>query len=178
MSNKIIFKIDDTLISLINDYHGVEHSDIISYFGALCDNSLKCEANIINDKKRLTSSYSKKYKGMRYQTVQQASSDTYVWVLRGYYPDTKIPFKMTLFSYEQISFSSDSNKIILCKVLLGDKLKTTSIPFETIREYNEKIMEASLLEETLDGVEKIDYKLKKFKLMRPKGMPLLRKKKD
>ena len=39
-------------------------------------------------------------------------------------------------------------------------------------------MEASLLEENLDNVEKIDYKLKKFKCMRPKGMPLLSKKKD
>jgi predicted regulator of Ras-like GTPase activity (Roadblock/LC7/MglB family) len=47
-----MFKIDDTLVSLINDYHGVEHSDIISYFGALCESSLKCEANIINDKKK------------------------------------------------------------------------------------------------------------------------------
>ena len=170
----IDIKIDDTLISLINDYHSISHSEIISYFGTLCEHSLKCEANIMNDKKTLTSGYSKKQGKMLWFTrqINPCAETNHVWVLRGFYPDTKIPFKMSIVMFKQFG---STEKIYSCKVLMGNKTSITPISLDIIKEYNERVAEATLLD-TLEDVKDIEYKVKPFKCMRPKGMPLLKKK--
>jgi len=95
--------------------------------------------------------------------------DNKVYVLRGFYPDTHIPFKMTLVQFE-------ANLPARGKVMIGLKNHYTLIEEENINDYNEAISEAILLNGNVKDDSKVKYEYRKFKCMRPKGMELYHEK--
>jgi len=169
-------KIDDTLISLINDYHDVPTVEIICFFNDLAKQMGQLEGNIVNKnkvKRRMGVDKSGKYRWITEEATPDHARyyDYDAYAFRGYYPGSKIPFKMS-------GVKQGDWRVACWVVAIGDKNKTTSINRDELVELEEVMSDIILLDqvfpEDVNGV----YKKKTFRCMRPKGMPLLKKAKD
>lgn len=177
---KLHIKIDDIVLSLLNDYHNITPLEAIAFFSNLAKQSSEVEGNIVNKNKRMVKGYNRRYQKETYKTVKivQTSAPLFPWdaeptydaySLRGFYPETKIPFKLS--GVKQDSFA--------CFVVaLGNKNKVTKINMKEINSINEVVTEAILLDGKLEDISDDFYKVKNFKLQRPKGLPLLKKVKN
>lgn len=94
----------------------------------------------------------------------------HVWVTRGFYPGSKVPFKLSVVLNREFE-----DKTYFCKVVLGDKTKITRFNESEINSYQEEVTEAILLDKDIKKLDQIPYARKTFKCMRPKSVPLLKK---
>jgi len=179
------FKTDDLLLRLLRDYHDIDVSEAMSFFGERAVQMLDSEPNV-NEKSRSpmtfyvdqgnikkTVTFTHRYKkGQKFATHlnSMANSNNKIYVLRGFFPNTHLPFKMTLVKFEGIDMARG-------KITIGLKEHHTRIDSEDIDDYNEAITEAILLSTEVKGDEKVKYKYRAFKCMRPKGMKLYHEKK-
>lgn len=188
---KVHLVIDNIVIDLITDYHDLTHSQVVTYYRELISQSIESPGNIANETKCPKLLFRKKGQPI-YKTVKLdeatiiahqnyvynpfASPDNvphnFVWVVRGYYPGSKIPFKLSVVQHREFEPHD-----YFCKVVLGDKTKATRFNDEQINSYQEEVAEATLLDKDFKSLEQIPYNRKTFKCMRPKGIPLLKKSK-
>lgn len=138
--------VDDVLVFLINQYHNKSNSEIINFFFEMSSDALNYEPNVKN----------------RYK-----DQDKQIRVIRGFYPGTSMPFKLSVISFPSVTY---------CKVRLGGKDDAQSILDHQINEYRESAIDSMLLEDTsMASVKEIKYRPMKWKCMRLKGTPLLKK---
>jgi hypothetical protein len=181
-------KVDDLLLKLLKDYHEHDASDVMSFFGERAEEMLVSEPNIteksrspvthfIEGKTNKTVSFShkqnKQKKAVKFGTMLQPMEigRNRVYVLRGFYPNSNIPFKMTLVKFHDYPIARG-------KVKIGMKEHYTLFNEFDISTYNEMVSEAILLETKVSEENKIDYEYRKFKCMRPRGMELYHERKD
>lgn len=171
-------KIDDMLLSLLNDYHKLNASEVASFFGERAEEMMKSTPNItVKSKSHMTVYNATDGKTVNiparrhiYPTTNFASSND-VYVLRGYYPNTNIPFKMTL-----CRLKGELSSGCYGKVKLGNTGHHTSFTSDFIDKYNSEVAEAILLSSDTKEVKQIPYTYRKYKCMRPKEMSLYREK--
>lgn len=182
---KYSIKVDDLLLSMLKSYHDLDASEVISFFGERVNEMFESEPNITNKSKqpktlyldnvvKKTVTFGHKYKstqtGFNIKLHQMDVGENKVYVLRGYYPETHIPFKMTLVKFKDYAVAHG-------KVKIGLKDHHTKFDETEITEYNENVSEAILLEKEVEEEKKLQYEYRKFKCMRPKGMKLYHEKK-
>ena len=172
-SDKFKIKADDILIKLLNDYHQVDASETLSFFSERAKEMLECEPNIteksrrnlvVSDRNR-TVNHAPRHSGNK-----QFIRENKVYVLRGFYPDTHIPFKMTLVQFDGIGTARG-------KVILGLKEHHTRLEEKDIKIYEEAVAEALLLGSLISDELEVQYEYRNFKCMRPKGMELYHERK-
>lgn len=196
--------VDNIVMDLLCDYHNLTHSEIVSYYHGLIEQSIKAEGNIANDKKFPKFMFNKKGKAI-WKTVTvdptpvapvvavapvnpntqmpvfpwgvgglmgtpKEPLHNHVWVVRGFYPESKVPFKLSIVLNRDFE-----SKEYFCKVVLGDKTKATRFTEQQLNAYQEEVAEAILLDKDIKALEQIPYTRKTFKCMRPKTIPLLKK---
>ncbi len=166
--SRYAIKTDDILLKLLKDYHQIDTSEVMAFFGERAKEMLECEPNITEkcrqnrifiDKDRTRTVASK------VATNTNFLKENKVYVLRGFYPETNLPFKMTLVKFHDFPEAK-------AKVILGLKEHQTIIKEDSIKIYQEAVSEAILLDQQVANDAKIEYKERKFKGMRPKGMSL------
>lgn len=153
---KLNVRIDDTLISLISDYHGIKPIEVIATFSGYINSMLNNEGNI--------NEYNMMWKGDRLVRQKKTESDKQCYALRGYYPNTKVPFKIS---------GVNSHGYANFVVALGDKNRHTKFTQENLKKIEDIVAENILLDSKTDDDNL--YKQKNFKCMRPEGLPLLSK---
>lgn len=163
-------KIDDLLLRLLNDYHSIDASEVASFFSLRVKEMLKCEPNINENNKRNIVSYSHRHNKTQAVMAERHSNKQFVkknkvYVLRGFYPETHVPFKMTLVKFSEFDTAS-------AKVVIGLKEHYSTFNESKIKVYEEAVSEAILLSKEVDEAAKLDYKYRAFKAMRPKGVEL------
>lgn len=182
--NDYRLKVDDLLMKLLKDYHNIDASDVLSFFDERANEMFESEPNITNRSKKpvthfvnnKTETFAHKYKNKSTSAFKKhlANIDVgknKVYVLRGYYPETHIPFKMTLVKFHE-------QPTAISKVIIGLKEHHTRFNKKDISEYNNAVSEAILLSTEVKEDDKIKYEYRKFKCMKPKGMDLYHEKKD
>lgn len=167
-------KIDDTLLNLIKDYHDIEGYEVIAFFSDLAKQMRDLEGNIAN-KNKVRHTVGKRYKNTWITSkVHEADKKYYdydAYALRGFYPGTKIPFKMT--------GVKQKNWGLACwKVVIGNKDKSSNFNSKVLESIDELMSEAILLDEVNEDQVKQIYTHRTFRCMRPKGMPLFKKAKN
>ena len=178
--NAYNLKIDDLLISLLKSYHNVEVSDVVSFFGERVEEMRVSTPNITPNCKTSTTYFNSKLNKTVNMTHGKSDNKKYmsnfsvsapIHVLRGFYPETSIPFKMTLVSFD------DGNKIhSYAKVKIGNTQHHTAFWDKEVRSYNNAVSESILLSSDVKEEDKIKYSYRKYKCMRPKEMKLYREK--
>ena len=164
--NEYAIKVDDLLLRLLNDYHDVDASEVVSFFGSRAKEMLKCEPNINENNKRNVVAYSHRHnKTQAADCIKQFVKENKVYVLRGFYPETHIPFKMTLVKFNDFDTAR-------AKVIIGLKEHYSTFDEDKIKAYEDAVSEAILLSKEVDDTAKLDYKYRDFKAMRPKGIEL------
>lgn len=171
--------VDNLLLDLITDYHDVTHSEVINFYDDLIHEAITREGNIANDQRCPKFMFKKKGKDV-WNTVKPSVlpvkttwngtpiPHNHVWVIRGFYPNTKIPSKVSMVLNREMN-------AYFCKVTLGDKNKTTRFDSNDIGRYQNELADAILLDKDIKSLDPIKYKKCTFRCMKPKGMSLLKK---
>ena len=176
------------LLYMLKEYHDIDASDALTFFTERVAEMKGLPPNITSKSKR--SNFKAGLDGRTAQT-RAGYSASYVddgtvkfYVLRGFYPDSNIPFKVVA-SYstnKSIKFNPHSTEpipegmVLHAKVMIGMRPHWTAFNSRTIDKYKECVSESILLDQPVQESDKIDYKYRNFKCMRPKGMPLYREK--
>lgn len=183
--SKYVLKVDDLLLRLLKDYHNIDASEVSSFFGERASEMLACEPNITDRNKSpitmyipgikktvtFTHRYNKSNTAYKADLRDINTNGNKVYVLRGFYPDTHLPFKMTLVQF-------NGQPTARGKVMIGLKDQHVSIEEKDVSVYNDAISESILLGTEIKEEDKIEYQYRLFKCMRPKGMKLYKEKKD
>jgi hypothetical protein len=145
--SRINVRIDDLLIFLISEYHRHTNSEIINFFFEICLNAIKCDPNI---------------------KCRPTDTDRKIHVVRGFYPGSSIPFKISIVSFASYGVSS-------CRVKLGGKENYSSINNKEVKEYMDNTINEIILGEDAHEHEVINCNRFKWKCMRPSGIKLFKK---
>lgn len=178
--SKYNIKIDDMLMYLLKEYHSVDASEAISFFTDRVNEMRELPANITNKSRQPELKFSnldgrtiqKKWGGSRYH---DDNKDTKFYVLRGFYPDSNLPFKMVVV-YNNGTPPHPMLDPVHVKIIMGMKPHWSLVDSNQVKEYKNHVSEAILLGHEIDDDKKIKYKYRQFKCMRPKGMELYREK--
>lgn len=181
-------KIDDMLLYLLKEYHQVDASDALTFFTERVSEMKELEPNI-NAKSRRPNI---KYTNIDNRTTQgrfgtrnyDDDGTAKFYVLRGFYPDSNLPFKMVVVystdkTYNNSSFigcKPEPGEVLHVKVMIGMRPHWSIIDSQSIDKYKEDVSEAILLDQPVREENKIKYKYRNFKCMRPRGMELYREK--
>lgn len=195
VKGNVHLRVDDIILSLLSDYHGISPVEAIDYFRTLAKQMTEVDGNIVNKNRASVRTRKTKYfkNGWRTVTKQKydkaanytsvanpfgnqrsfedaiASYDAYS--LRGFYPGSKVPFKMSGVKQKDASIS--------CFVIkMGNKDKQTKFNVNKLSELDQIMADAVLLDEKPHNIAPDYYKVKSFRCQRPKGLPLLKKAKD
>jgi len=169
-------KIDDMLLYLLKEYHQIDASDAMVFFTDRVEEMRELPANITEKSRRPEI----KVAGLDGRTVQgrygrsgyDKDDNAKFYVLRGFFPDTNIPFKMVTV-YNKVSAHPMLDPVHV-KVMIGMRPHWSSINSSSVDRYKDHVSEAILLDQQPMESEKIQYKYRGFKCMRPKGMELYR----
>lgn len=171
--NRIHLKLDDTLINLLQDYHDISPAEAITFFHGMAKDMMENEGNVVNSTKYSEKLFTRANGTTAWKSKAQNSpipfTETFdAYALRGFYPNSKIPFKL---SGVKANFGC-------CFVAsIGNKNKNQSVHPEGLDKLEEIVSESILLDVDPSDIEQTIYKTKTFRCMRPKGMPLLKKSK-
>jgi len=183
--NNYQIKVDDMLLYLLKEYHDIDASDALTFFSERVVDMKYLEPNV-NSKSWIPKI---NYSTMDGRTSQgkfghgrYGNNDTAkFYVLRGFYPDSNIPFKMVaVYSTDkshEVPYAHSpvpAGIVMHVKVMIGMRPHWSSFNSKTINKYKESVCESIMLDQPVLGSDKIDYKYRDFKCMRPKGMPLYR----
>jgi hypothetical protein len=171
--------IDDMVISLLEGCYALEYADITSHFYQLTVQTLQTPPNIIGPLKPPTGKTFRDKSGRVIRVTKKVEEpqevECSIWVIRGFYPGTGIPYKMTVWFNSHNVYGDISGS----KVVMGtysDKNKWTHVDCYQTREYVEEVAEKTLLDESVDDEKKPkDYKKRTYKCMSPKGLSLQKK---
>lgn len=172
-------QIDDMVISLLENCYNIDYADIASHFYQLSVQALQTPPNIIGPLKPPTGqTFTNRMTGKTFRVTKKVDEpqevDCSIWVVRGFYPETGVPFKMTLW-YQDMSWGDFSG----CKVVMGsfgDRNKWTHVNANEIRKYIEEVAEATILDQPINEENKpTNYKKRTYKCMSPAGLPLQKK---
>jgi hypothetical protein len=174
--------IDDMVVNLLSSCYNFDYADISGHFYQLALQASQTEPNIIGPLKPPTGlMLTNKLTGKSFAVTKKVDVPKEVpmsvWCVRGFYPGTGIPFKMTMWqSHEEFR---DLGRIH-CKITMGnfgDKNKWTHVNVEEISKYIEEIAERTLLSQPIEDVKKPEYYRGEhvYKCMSPKGLPLQKK---
>lgn len=173
-------KVDDMLLHLLNEYHNIDASDATSWFCDRVEEMKDLQPNITSKSR----SSNIKYDNLDKRTVQapqhkRAQYDPGLrnnfYVLRGFYPNTSLPFKLiAVYStlVDMVTLDRHNDKPLHVKVIMGMKPHHSVFNSNDINDYREAVSEAILLDQPVRQEEKIKYKYRDFRCMRPKGMEL------
>lgn len=170
-------KIDSVIIDLITEYHDTTHSQVMDFFVQLMNETITYEPNVITDTKKPRLLFHKQGKPI-YKTVriaQPGKPDLYsknninAWVVRGFYPETKVPFKMS------VVVNKGYTNTYCTTVTFGHKNDMFRVNMNDVQKYQEECADAILLDKSIKEIEQVPYKKKVFRCMKPKGMGLLSK---
>lgn len=167
-------KVDDILLSLLRDYHNIDSSEALTFFGSRINEMFKAEPNVKNSGWFAQTAFSNrdnKTIKFKHRNLGNRSHDK-IYVLRGFYPDTHLPFKISLVVFDDYLASAAA------KVIMGSKDDHVRFNGNHVQTWLDTISESALLGEEITDEHKIPYKYRNFKCMRPKGMQLYRKKDD
>lgn len=179
------FKIDNMLFNLLEDCYNLEYADVASYFYQLTLNTLESEPNMIGPY-RVPTGKTVPVRGSRPSRLnvvkkvkEPQDSGLSIWVVRGFYPNTGVPFKLCLWKR---GFPGGSIFDIGCKITLG-KLSSVKekagINISKIVKYIEDTSERILLGEPIDTIEKPNNPFKaEYRLLTPKKLSKHAKKKN
>ena len=178
-NQKINFlQIDEMLINILGDCYKFEYADVASHFYQLALTTLTTAPNIIGPLKPPTGKTMVHKNGKSFKITKKVDVaqevDVSIWVVRGFYPETGVPFKMTVW-HDHGNFSGT----VGVKVLMGtftDKNKYCVNIYE-IGKYVEEVSERIILSQSIDDVYKPDRIKRNYKCMSPKGLSLQKKKK-
>lgn len=176
-------KVDDSLLYFLKEYHNIDVSEAMLFFDDRVKDMGECEPNITEKSRRSELKFNpldgrtvqKKWGGRKYGEQDRC---TKFYVLRGFYPNTNIPFKITaVYSNNDTPYHKSANpnepiRPIHVKVIMGMKPHWSFISSGDVNKYREHACEAMLLEQEPMEEQKIKYKYRNFKCMRPKGMEL------
>ena len=175
--------IDDMVISLLKNCYNLNYADITSYFYQLTIQALQSEPNIVGPLKPPTGRKIKTGEGKIYDICKRVDTpqevECSIWVIRGFYPETGIPYKMTVWYSDKTYGEISGSKVVMGA--FGNRNKFTHINSEKTRQYVEEVAEKTLLDETVDESKKpTDYKEKKrtFRCMSPRGLTPQKRKQD
>lgn len=179
-------KVDDVLLYLLKEYHGVTASEALSFFTDRVSEMKQLEPNI-TDKSRPSTI---QFRALDKRTVQTRWTNNNTmrrtnpyhdprakyYVLRGFYPDTNLPFKMVVVRAGTGDGYGirEQGDVLHCKVVMGMKPHFSTFNSGEVNRYKEGVSEAILLDEPTDNVKEVRYTYRNFKCMRPKGMELYR----
>lgn len=179
-------KVDDVLLHFLKEYHDVDASDAMSFFTDRVNEMKMCEPNITDKSRPSTIGF----KTLEKRTVQvpwaknrmmrknnpYSDPQANFYVLRGFYPETHIPFKMTVVrATTQDAYGIRSaGDVLHCKVIMGMKPHFSTFNSGEVNKYKNHVAEATLLDAPVDPTTKVKYQSREFKCMRPKGMDLYR----
>lgn len=177
-------KIDDMLLYLLKEYHQVDASDALTFFTERVSEMKELEPNINAKSHRPHIKYANidnRTVQAKFGTQSYDNDDTAkFYVLRGFYPNSNLPFKMVaVYSTDKTSPQTPffngkpkSGEVLHVKVMIGMKPHWTIIDSQSISKYKEDVSDAILLDQPVREENKIAYKYRGFRLMRPKGMKL------
>lgn len=178
MDNKkdYLVKVDDMLLYLLKEYHDVDASEALAFFSERVNEMKTCEPNITNKSRPAKIDYypldKRTIQSKRYRSpYKDSNKDARFYVLRGFYPESNIPFKVIAVFNSKPKYLQDPVHV---KVVIGMKPHWTSFSNEQIDKYKEHAADCALLDMETREEFKIPYKYRKFKCMRPKGMELYR----
>lgn len=187
--NRVHLKIDEVIFNLLKDYHNVTPIEAVTFFKDMAYDMLQVEGNIANR------TVARVNRGRGWQTIKKEnekpedtekhrnihnnlfgtyrgarpSFDYDAYCLRGYYPGSNVPFKMT-----GLNIPGQNTKCFV--IALGN---TNKIPakfnVKKISELDQAVADAILLDESPDKLLPDFHKVKSFRCQRPKGLPLLKK---
>jgi hypothetical protein len=169
--------IDDMVISLLENCYKFDYADILSHFYQLAMQTLQTPPNIIGPLKPPTGqTFVNKLTGKTFRVTKKVSTpqevDCSIWVIRGFYPNTGIPFKMTVWFSDK-----EWGDISGAKVVMGsfpEKNKWTHVPCRQVRQYVEEVAEKTILDQPIDETKKPKRFKKKrtYRCMSPEGLEL------
>lgn len=169
--------VDGMVFTLLEDCYSLGFADVSSYFYQLAIQALQTEPNIIGPNRIPTGKSGFNRKSRRsFQVVKRVDTPhkvpVSIWVVRGFYPDTGVPYKMTMWQREDWG-----TPVIGVKVDLGNfgNDKYEYINTSIIRNYVEEVAEKTLLDEDLSNIKKPVVKPRTYKCMRPRGLSLQKK---
>lgn len=165
---KYKIKVDDLLITMLKDYHEIEPSEVFSFFGARLKEASTKEINITDKSRKRDITMRRRNGSVGHGGKMMSHSAVRFSVLRGFYPNTKMPFKMVI-------VLSNTGVEPYAKIQLGVKDEFTFADSASIDRYDIASAEHALLDKPIDDEHKVKYVFKKFKCMRPKGMLLYKK---
>ena len=172
-------QIDDMVLGLLSGCHKVEYADAASHFYQLALQTLETAPNIVGPlkpptgKTLLNRANGKSFNITKTVLVPQEVNVS-IWVVRGYFPDTGVPFKMTVWRNSAESYGGGAG----AKVVMGtfaDRTKWHHINCRQIRKYAEEVAERTILSQPTDDIDKPTKEERLYKCMSPKGLPLQKK---
>lgn len=172
-------KIDHCMFHILQNYHNITPLEAVNYFSELADQMSEGPGNIANDETRAVRTTKRdKNTGRRVggwrteKTIKSTfNGDTShnAYCLRGFYPGTKLPFKMT-----GVKLTDKNNRGHVCYVIkIGDKDQVSNFNRDRLRKIKEATAEGILLDKKPEEINDKLFKIKPYKCMRPNHMPLL-----
>lgn len=166
------------VLNLLQECYGLEYADISSHFYQLANQALETNPNIIGPLKPPTDvEITNKLTGRRFfvtKTVEVPQEVSHsIWVVRGFYPATAIPYKMTIWRGNPMWDGHVGVKIIMGSY--SDRNKMHWIDSSKTEEYIEEVAEKTLLDEPVREDKKPVHETKVYKCMSPKGLSLQKK---
>jgi hypothetical protein len=177
-------QIDEMVISLLESCYSLNYADISSHFYQLALQTVETLPNIVGPLKPPTGKKITGRNGRTFNITKKVDVpqevDMSVWCIRGFYPDTGIPFKMTVWQYLGDTFRGNSVNAKITMGTFSDKHKFVPVDVTAIDKYVEEVAEKTILSQPIDNVEKPKRetpwrKKLNYKCMSPKGLPLQKK---
>lgn len=172
--------IDNMLFNLLEDCYSLDFADVSSYFYQLTLQTFESEPNMIGPNRIPTGRsvvVDKNSNGRRSLNVvkkvdKPQNNPLSIWVVRGFYPNTGIPFKMVLWENDQ---PYTSGKYSSCKVTFGKHSSRKSraiVNINNIASYVNEVAEKTLLDQPTNDIKKPENAYSsEFRCLTPKGLP-------
>ena len=174
----------DTELMMRLEWEGLSRNDMANFFSSQLEEMVKCPHNVHTFQNNSHHAMFMMQPGGGLQPLKVPNQRTTVpaWVLRGFYPNTNIFFRMTVVDCEKSSFMQEYPARYYAKVKIP-RIKPKKVKDhhgfngKIIRENQHREMENVVLGATNEMENVINgEKFKSPKCMAPKGMSLLKRK--
>lgn len=178
--------IDTMLINLLQDCYNHSYADVSSHFYQLVTQTLHTEPNITGPMKPFTGkTIVNKATGKAVQVTKKVDiavpQDISIWVVRGFYPETGIPFKMVIWRNEHHYWGNKTPHVSVgVNIKLGSFSKisqSTHVNVHEVDKYVEEFSERIILDQSTEDLKKPEVSTPTYRTMTPKGLTKQAKKK-
>ena len=170
--------VDNMLINILRDSHGLSFADVSSYFYQLTLQTFESEPNMIGPNRVPTgqtvqvkdgSIGGRKRLNIIKKVKEPQKVGVHIWVVRGFYPETGIPFKLTLWESQDQFFKHNA-----CKVELGkfaNRKAKSMINISEVDRYVNEVSERTLLDQSTEDLKKPEnIYTAEYRLLTPANM--------